>query len=178
MPFYVYEHWRPDQDLCFYVGKGNGRRAQRIERRNADHSSVVAALAEIGMCVEVRMVASNISEDEAFRIERVRIAFWRSAGIALTNKTAGGEGFSGFVRPFGIPLSESARQKVSDARKGMKFTAEHRAKLSAKKIGRPRPPFTDLTRAKMRAAAAAREDAKRERFGDHVRRGSKIKETS
>jgi hypothetical protein len=20
--FYVYEHWRPDKDICFYVGEG------------------------------------------------------------------------------------------------------------------------------------------------------------
>jgi hypothetical protein len=27
--FYVYEHWRPDKDVCFYVGKGHGRRAYK-----------------------------------------------------------------------------------------------------------------------------------------------------
>lgn len=25
--FYVYEHWRPDTDMPFYVGKGTGGRA-------------------------------------------------------------------------------------------------------------------------------------------------------
>ena len=25
--FYVYEHWRPDKNVCFYVGKGKGKRA-------------------------------------------------------------------------------------------------------------------------------------------------------
>jgi len=25
--YYVYEHWRPDKDICFYVGKGKGSRA-------------------------------------------------------------------------------------------------------------------------------------------------------
>ena len=25
--FYVYEHWRPDKDTCFWVGKGKGDRA-------------------------------------------------------------------------------------------------------------------------------------------------------
>lgn len=26
--FYVYEHWRPDKDVCFYVGKGSKGRAR------------------------------------------------------------------------------------------------------------------------------------------------------
>ena len=33
--FYVYEHWRPDHDECFYVGKGKGGRANEAEAREA-----------------------------------------------------------------------------------------------------------------------------------------------
>ena len=29
--YYVYEHWRPDKDVCFYVGKGKGGRAKMSE---------------------------------------------------------------------------------------------------------------------------------------------------
>jgi hypothetical protein len=32
--FYVYEHWRPDVDLPFYVGKGKGGRAWENDRNN------------------------------------------------------------------------------------------------------------------------------------------------
>ena len=93
--FYVYEHWRPDRDECFYVGKGKGGRAYKMRDRNLHHRAIVKKLSDLGMMVEVRMVASGIAESEAFRIEQERIAFWRAAGIDLANKTNGGEGTSG-----------------------------------------------------------------------------------
>jgi hypothetical protein len=173
--FYVYEHWRPDRDLCFYVGKGKGPRSRNFRDRNSRYKQVLDELSAQGMCVEVRMVASGLTESQAFRLERDRIKFWRGRGIDLANRTDGGEGFSGFVRPLGIKLSEEARAKLSAARKGMVFTPEHRAKLSAKKIGKPRPPFTDATREKMRAAAARREAEKRRLYGTNVRRDSVVK---
>lgn len=178
MKFYVYEHWRPDLDLCFYVGKGKGRRAVNIGHRNREHAKVVAELAAQGMCVEVRMFASDLAEDDAFFIEVERIRFWRSIGVVLANFTDGGEGFSGFVRPRGIKGSPESRAKLSASRMGIQFTPEHRAKLAAKKLGKARPPFTEETRAKMRAASAIREAAKREKFGDKVRRTSRIRETT
>ena len=38
--FYVYEHWRPDRDECFYVGKGKGGRANVMYGRNRHHEAV------------------------------------------------------------------------------------------------------------------------------------------
>lgn len=174
--FYVYEHWRPDHDICFYVGKGKGPRARKFEGRNSVYGVVLAELVKIGMCIEVRMVASGLTEAEAFNLERSRIKFWRDLGTELTNRTDGGDGHSGFIRPLGIRLSESAKAKVSEARKGMKFSVEHRARLSQRKIGKPRKPFTEETIARMRKAAARRETAKREKFGTEVRRTSRVKE--
>lgn len=176
--FYVYEHWRPDLDICFYVGKGKNNRARSFHPRNKCYRKIVQDLSDVGICVEVRMVASALTEYQAFDVERQRIKFWRDAGVELSNKTDGGEGFSGFIRPLGIPLSEVARQKLSEARKGIRFTEEHRAKLAAKKIGKARPPFTDETRAKMREASLLREQAKREKHGPNVRRDSRIKDTA
>jgi hypothetical protein len=57
--FYVYEHWRPDKDVCFYVGKGKDGRANVFSRKNAHYNSIVAKLARLGMCVEVRLVADE-----------------------------------------------------------------------------------------------------------------------
>lgn len=31
--FYVYGHWRPDLDLCFWVGKGTEARAMRLREK-------------------------------------------------------------------------------------------------------------------------------------------------
>ena len=114
--FYVYEHWRPDTDVCFYVGKGSGKRAWGSRNRNKFHVNVVKKLTKLGMCVEVRMVASGLIEAQAFALEIERIAFWRALGVELVNATLGGEGPSGF-----------------------KLSSKHKAALLAANIGKSRP---------------------------------------
>jgi hypothetical protein len=139
--FYVYEHWRLDRDECFYVGKGKGSRAYSMKNRNKHHQAICAKLSRIGSAFEVKIVASGLSEQEAFVLECEQIAFWRNAGCDLTNLTNGGEGISGFRH------SDKTRQKLSDLNKGMpatfkgkKHTDETRRVLSeiAKKRGAPK----------------------------------------
>jgi hypothetical protein len=132
--YYVYEHWRPDRDEPFYVGKGRGYRANLMARRNPHHTAIQKKLHNLGMAVEVRIIASNLTEEEAFRIEVERIKMWQTAGIDLANKTLGGEGVPGLIfssehrkklgntwrgkkRP---PMSEEQKKKISIARKGIK----------------------------------------------------------
>jgi hypothetical protein len=124
--FYVYEHWRPDKDVCFWVGKGNGDRAYRFHR-NFHYDNVVKKLSRIGMCVEVRLVKSGLDEDSAFALERERIAFWRSVECHLTNYTNGGEG------PIGLKHTEETRRIIREKRKRQKIS--HSAATRAK-IGR------------------------------------------
>ena len=119
--FYVYEHWRPDRDICFYVGKGKGRRANLMYGRSSYHTRVQKKLARQGMCVEVRLVADCLDEDDAFDLEIERIAFWRGQGVALANISGGGDGASN--------PSDETRQKMSAAKKGRSLSAEHRAKI-------------------------------------------------
>ncbi len=151
--FYVYEHWRPDRDICFWVGKGHGNRARNFVR-NVYYNSVVAKLTRLGMCVEVRMVQCGLIEADAFILEKERIAFWKSAGFKLANLTDGGEGPCGIIfteetkaklrakRALRI-ITEETKLKLSRSRTGMKFSMDHRKKLSKKKIGKKRKPFTE-----------------------------------
>ena len=125
--FYVYEHWRPDRDEPFYVGKGKGGRANIMARRNLHHKAIQQKLHRLGMAVEVRIIFSGLSEQEAFNLEIQRIATWRDAGIDLANKSNGGEGQS---------HKEGAKIKVSLARKGIPLSEEHKKKLSLAKIGK------------------------------------------
>jgi hypothetical protein len=136
--FYVYEHWRLDRDECFYIGKGRGDRAYRRSHRNSHWHNIVAKLERIGSGYEVRMVAVGLAEEEAFSLEKERIAFWRNI-VDLANKTDGGDGISGFVMP------DEARQKMSAKAKGRpgvksmlgkKHSAETRTKMSAAKSGK------------------------------------------
>jgi hypothetical protein len=100
--FYVYEHWRPDTEQPFYVGKGRKHRNGRSYRafavkwsRNPHHKNVVNLLSRLGMKVDVRIVATFDDETAAFAYEIERISFWRSRGVKLTNLTDGGDGASG-----------------------------------------------------------------------------------
>lgn len=94
--FYVYEHWRTDRDECFYVGKGKGKRAYNMYKRNPFHKAIQKKVAKEGHAIEVKIVASNLTEQEAFALEIERIKFWRDSGADLANFTLGGEGTAGF----------------------------------------------------------------------------------
>lgn len=143
MIFYVYEHWRLDRDECFYVGKGRGNRAHRMSRRNKHHQAIVSKVHREGFGVEVRIVASGLDEDEAFRIECERIAFWREAGVDLANYTNGGQGCSG------RKLTDEAKAKIGAAHKGKIVSDETKAKFSASRRGKKnkkhsnRLPYTE-----------------------------------
>jgi NUMOD3 motif len=130
--FYVYEHWRPDRDEPFYVGKGKGSRANLMSRRNPHHKAIQAKLHGMGMAVEVRIVAAGLTEEEAFILECDRIKMWERAGIDLANMTIGGEG------PAGRRLSEEHKRKISESSKGRKnkpITQDTRKKMSEAKRG-------------------------------------------
>ena len=120
--FYVYEHWRPDKDECFYVGKGCGNRSSLRHRRNKHHVAIVRSLRNGGMEPEIRFVAEDLAETAAFELECARIAYWRQRGVKLANVTSGGDG----VRD----PSDVVRLKMGNGQRGKKRPAEHCAKLS------------------------------------------------
>lgn len=96
--FYVYVMFRPNGVPC-YVGKGSGRRDGRHEgfsrHPNAHLRSIIRLAGGSIPCVRVR---EGLSEDEAFKIERVLIAtIGRECnGGPLINQTDGGEGAAGY----------------------------------------------------------------------------------
>jgi len=176
LKFYVYEHWRLDRDECFYVGKGIGRRAYEMAKRNPHHKAVVNKVLREGFGIEVKIVASGLTHEEASAIECERISFWRSSNIDLTNITIGGDGVPGYkhtkefkqfisLRFKGIPKSLESRAKQSATQTGKKASEETRAKLSAAKIGNKNffgHKHSDETKAKMRASHLARNASKKE----------------
>lgn len=162
--FYVYEHWRPDKNVCFYVGKGKNKRAWDMNNmRNRHHNAVVSKLTSMGLSVDVRIIVKDISNETAILLEIDRIALY---GVDnLTNLTSGGEGMANptpetrakisksqkerFLRPeergkllvrlTGRVTSDETKEKLSKIAKGRKLTDEHKKKLSesAKKRGIP-----------------------------------------
>lgn len=164
--FYVYEHWRPDKDVPFYVGKGKGSRAEKLTR-NTHYSRVVTKLSKLGMCVEIRMVESGLSEQAAFDLEMDRIVFWKQSGVKLTNITNGGEGCSGLVhsektraklraiRKQQGPHSEATRKKMRLAQAGRKPSEATRAAVSLSNRLRV---FSPETRRRIGLASASRKN--------------------
>jgi ribosomal protein S16 len=134
--FYVYEHWRLDRDECFYVGKGKGKRAYVMVKRNRHHLAIQAKVSREGSAIEVRMVATGLTEEDAFNLEKERIRFWRAAGADLTNMTDGGDGVIGYI------FTKDVREKmsISQKKRGPRnpHSIEARAKISKSNIGSKR----------------------------------------
>ena len=66
-----------------------------MRNRNSHHQAIMAKLSREGSGMEVRMVATGLTEDEAFSLEIERISFWRERGVDLANISSGGDGLSG-----------------------------------------------------------------------------------
>ena len=145
--FYVYEHWRLDRNECFYVGKGHGGRAYSMRNRNCHHRSIVSKLDIIGSAFEVRIIAVGLIEEDAFKLERERIKFWRKSNVDLANLTDGGEGISG------LKHTEESKAKMGVVHIGNKYnlgrvwTDEQRASMKEKKLGCKAPKETEKMKA-------------------------------
>lgn len=141
----VYEHWRPDTNVCFYVGKGPLRRSRDMGVsagcRTAAHGAVQQEPKAKGLSVEVRIVAVGLDEIESLRFEMDRISLYGRADLGtgtLVNRTNGGSGTS-----------------------GMRHTDASRAKLSAHFNPLGKPPRN--TRLEPRTEYQAKLAAKRRR---------------
>lgn len=146
--YYIYEHWRTDRNELFYVGKGKGRRAYRMSYRSQWHNRIQEKLKSLGLSVEVRIVLTGLSCDEARDAEILHIKKCRESGFPIINMTNGGDGISGFkhsdetrekmsLSAFKANTDE-VRRKKSASRVGIKFSESHREKLSISSVGNKR----------------------------------------
>jgi hypothetical protein len=108
--FYTYLHCKPD-GIPFYVGKGTGIRGYQFHRsRNVHYKNIVAKYGSKNIKV---FIFDCDSEAQALSDEIQQIAQLRNEGYKLCNLTNGGDGASGY-----------------------RFTAEQRAALSRRQMGR------------------------------------------
>lgn len=122
--YYVYEHWRPDTGLPFYVGKGHRGRAGCLQRVNKKHSAVVNKLRRLGLNVVVRIVFAGVTEQMAFSLEKAQIAYWQRRGLSLANRTPGGEGSAGYVWTDEQRAQARARCSTPEVRKRLSEQAK------------------------------------------------------
>jgi hypothetical protein len=125
--FYVYLLRRLDGRPC-YVGKGKGERWRHQRGRNEHLLNIIRQAKLLGKELPAEKIRENLSEDEAFALERKLIAFYGREDLGtgdLVNLTDGGEGLSGY-KP-----SPTSNAKRSAALKGREKTIEHVANAAA-----------------------------------------------
>lgn len=130
--FCVYLHRRLDDNIVFYVGRGNKKRPNSKYNRNKYWHSTVA---KHGYTVEI--VASELTKKESGDLEIELIKKYRGiSGVKLTNLTNGGEaGMSGYTH------TPESRLKISKLKTGVKKSEETIQKLKESLMGRI--PSTD-----------------------------------
>lgn len=129
--FYVYFHVHAggSAPVVFYVGKGHKHRATDVSQRSRFWKAVAAKYG-----FEVLIADDNLSEEEAFKLEKEYISRIgrRDLGLGtLVNMTDGGDGCQ-----YQSPLSRKAQ---ADKLRGRKHTMERRRNISLGQLGKVLP---------------------------------------
>ncbi|KKM14305.1 hypothetical protein LCGC14_1707440 [marine sediment metagenome] len=173
--FYVYVYL--DQDNTpFYVGKGRNNRYLIVHhlQNNCNNRFLKNKIRKVAVeNVRIEFPLKNISEEDAFAYEELFIGMVgrRDQGKGpLCNLTDGGEGNSGYTH------SDETRQKLSEIKKGKKFSEEHKRKLSDGQKGENHPMYgkhwPEKTRRKM---AGAKKGEKNPMYGKNHTKKAKQK---
>jgi hypothetical protein len=130
--FYVYIHKKPD-GTPFYVGKGHGKRAYKLNGRNPHHQAILDKYAG-----QVVIEITNCeTEKAAFELEKIYVKQLRDQGYRLANMTDGGEGMCGFK------LDPAIQERVNAINRTKVRSDEFKAMVSAQwkgvKRGEPSP---------------------------------------
>jgi len=127
--FYVYAHRKASTNEIFYIGKGRGNRAWRINGRGKCWANIVK---KHGLKIDI--LVDGLQEWAAFEFEREFISLYGRKDMGygkLINLTCGGEGVTGLV------ASEQTKKRMSEAQKGTKKTQQHRLAMSVSRRGKP-----------------------------------------
>ena len=92
--YYIYAHYRPNDDVPFYIGKGHESRAWWKHARNNHWKNVVKKNGGF----EVKLLLENLTEQTSLCMEAMYINAYGRADLGngpLVNMTDGGEGTSG-----------------------------------------------------------------------------------
>jgi hypothetical protein len=93
LDFYVYGYVDPRDESIRYIGKGIGNRAlaHMEDKSDSEKTRWINSLKQLGMTPRIDILARNLSEKQAFRIERTLIDAIGIGNNRLTNKVRGHE---------------------------------------------------------------------------------------
>lgn len=101
--YYIYGHYKPNEDRPFYVGKGKGNRKLSSKNRTKHWKHIVNKYFLDTNFPVVKILSNNIeNESVAFDLERFWIALFGRQCVnegSLINLSVGGEGPAGHKRP-------------------------------------------------------------------------------
>jgi hypothetical protein len=137
--YYTYELCSSENPyLPFYIGKGKEDRMYSHEKlalkgkcKNKYLYKKILKIKRNGYQVVYRKIGENLSEQDAFTIEKDMIAFNRSLGFKLCNHTNGGEGASGYINS-----EETKNKKRESAKNRPPVTKETRKRQSIFQTGK------------------------------------------
>lgn len=132
--YYIYAWYYKNTGEIFHIGKGcAGRWKDTKNKRNEYFKNVIAKEKNN---VDVRKIAENLYQEDAWELEKYLIKFYKSFGWCKTNFHEGGRGGNHGN------YSENMRKKISEYRTGLKMTKpsilkgkklseDHKEKISA-----------------------------------------------
>lgn len=144
--YYVYIWYRLDKNEPFYVGKGKDNRDKSLKHRNKHFIDLYNYLIKNDIGYKVERLMDNLSEEEAFKLEKDTIFKLRNEGYNLVNIMDGGTG-GDYVSKLSLEEKLIYCKKMSESCKGKnlghRHTNEAKRKMSeaaSKRVG-PLNPF-------------------------------------
>jgi len=144
--FLIYGLVDPRTSLVRYIGQSSSgmrrpkhhRNASQLRTKPGHRSSWIKALQRLELDYEIVVLEALESAELLNDAERWWISIGRAFGWDLTNATDGGDGTRG------LKFSDEHRAKISIANTGKKHTLEQRALIVASLTGRPCSTATRL----------------------------------
>ena len=115
--FYVYGYVDPRDESIRYIGKGSGDRAlaHMKDRSDSDKTRWINSLDQIGKSPRIDILARNLSEKQALKIERTLIDAIGIGENRLTNK----------VRGQGVATGREPIEEIARRQNPLKLKAHH-----------------------------------------------------
>ena len=130
----VYLHCKPNGEP-FYVGKGTIKRSNDlISSRNRHHQNIVNKYGKNNILVRFM---ECVDEKSALKLEVELISVFRKSGFVMANISSGGDVGNKFK------WSDESRKKLSETKKGMSLSAEHRKAIGLAHKGKKKRPMSD-----------------------------------